>query len=312
MKKSIFLIILLAGSMNMSAYTPLVEEGKQWSVLTHSDIFGEEVQYRYSTQLYKIEGEENVNGVTYKKLLATSNEAADNWTAAALLREENKKVYVLLNGIEYLMYDFDIEKGSKIAIYPSLYYIKEADRYKDNEDDKIGTVEYEVSDVEIVKNRKGEDIKKYIFKDTQFIYYEGYGNDFGWMRFADDGLLSDSGDYLICVHNSKNELEYFSNPPYLEGVNLEDGECYAWGEVKTAVNETSASSDLIFYDNASESIRLYVDGEKNVIVYDMQGRTVFSATTSDNELSFNAEPGLYIVKVTASGNDSTGKIAVRI
>lgn len=312
MKKSILLISLLAGCMSMSAYTPFVEEGKQWSVITHGFLFFEDVDYIYTTELYKIEGVETVNGVQYNKLLSTSNKEADDWTAKALLREENKKVYALVNGTEYLMYDFDIEIGSKIAIYPSLTFIDFVEQNKDNEKywSETQPVEFEVSRVDIVKNRKGEDIKKYSFKDTPFTYYERYGHDSGWMRFRGDDIIGDSSDHLVCVHNSKGELEYFENPNLI-GVNLEDGECYAWGVVKTSVDELTDSSEKISYDNASESIRLNGEGEKDVTVFDVQGRKVYGKTTSGNEFPFTAEAGLYIVSVANYGNIYTGKIVVK-
>lgn len=122
MKTTGLLTFLLAGSMSLSAYTPLVEEGKQWSVMNQNANHPDYV--KYTTKLQKIEGEEVVNDVTYNKLLCTTNEATDNWNVEALLREEDRKVYALVNDKEYLMFDYNVEQGSKIELFPSIGYIQ--------------------------------------------------------------------------------------------------------------------------------------------------------------------------------------------
>lgn len=306
MKKSILLIYMLAICMDMSAYTPLVEEGKQWSVITRSIVLLDGVDCRYNTYIYKFEGEERVNDITYDKLMSTSNEEAYGWTLTALVREEDKKVYAMINDEEYLMFDYNIEVGSKIAIYPSLLYIF----LGDSGTEKLKPLEYEVSRVDVVKNKKGEDIKKYSFKNTSFVFYERYGCETGWKRGAGDKVDSDSDDYMVCVHNSKGELEYFAFPPF-ENVDLEEGQCYASGEVLSIVDEITESSDILFYDNIAKTIGFAVDGEKDVTIYDIQGRRIYKSTVSEKSTSFTAEAGLYIVSVISSGNNYTGKIVVK-
>ena len=67
---------------------------------------------------YRIQGETNMNGKTYKGLysLTGDSSASSEQTLIAFVREENKKVYFMDGEKEWPWYDFTLEKGDTITI----------------------------------------------------------------------------------------------------------------------------------------------------------------------------------------------------
>ena len=67
---------------------------------------------------YRIQGETNMNGKTYKGLysLTGDSSASSEQTLIAFVREENKKVYFMDGEKEWPWYDFTLEKGDTWTI----------------------------------------------------------------------------------------------------------------------------------------------------------------------------------------------------
>ena len=65
---------------------------------------------------YYITGEKAVNGKIYKQFVESKSCDYASGTEIALIREEDKKVYLLDGEKEWLWYDFTLEKGDTITI----------------------------------------------------------------------------------------------------------------------------------------------------------------------------------------------------
>mgnify|MGYP006336079193 FL=1 len=124
MKKLVLLLIIVIAT-NAMAYTPIVVEGYSWNVVCPWDYVGDNIE-RYTTHVEKIEGDSIVNGVTYKKLWKYYPNEPEKRSLVGLLREdvEAQKVWAYGNGVEALMYDFDVEAGDTISLLSWLHFMK--------------------------------------------------------------------------------------------------------------------------------------------------------------------------------------------
>ena len=116
----IALIALILGGMTMKAqeYHPIVEDGKQWNVLFTYPWNPPEPAHRY-TDIYKIEGDTLLDGMSYKMMYATRNEDLTGWNLWGFIREtENGQVFSRRPSTsdEQLLYDFSMEVGDTICM----------------------------------------------------------------------------------------------------------------------------------------------------------------------------------------------------
>ncbi len=91
MKKIRFIAVIalmMMGVMTVKAqdYHPIVEDGKQWNVLFSYPWNPPEPPHRY-TDIYKIEGDTLLDGVSYKMMYTTRNEDLTDWNCWGFLRE---------------------------------------------------------------------------------------------------------------------------------------------------------------------------------------------------------------------------------
>ena len=118
--------LMMMGGITMKAqdYHPIVEEGKQWNVLFSYPWNPPEPQHKY-TDIYKIEGDTLLDGVTYKVMYATRNENLTGWNLWGFLREtEDGQVFSRRPSTsdEQLLYDFSMEVGDTICMCDYGFY----------------------------------------------------------------------------------------------------------------------------------------------------------------------------------------------
>ena len=118
--------LLLMGGWKMQAqdYKPLVEDGKQWNVLFSYPWSPPEPQHKY-TDIYKIEGDTLLDGVSYKVMYATRNENLTGWNLWGFIREtEDGQVFSRRPSTsdEQLLYDFSMEVGDTICMCDYGFY----------------------------------------------------------------------------------------------------------------------------------------------------------------------------------------------
>ncbi|MBQ1759893.1 MAG: hypothetical protein IIZ94_09455, partial [Prevotella sp.] len=105
-------------------YYPIVEDGKQWNVLFSYPWNPPEPQHKY-TDIYKIEGDTLVDGVSYKVMYTTRNEDLTGWSVCGVIREtEDRQVLYRRDGSSYdeILYDFSMEVGDTIIMNGSGFY----------------------------------------------------------------------------------------------------------------------------------------------------------------------------------------------
>lgn len=103
---------------------PFIERGKSWHILEYDhrqlmfDSF-DELPYREYDLEFCEDCDTVINGMCYAKLTHTNVCGEDVEQVAAIVREEEGKVYEYYNGKEWLMYDFTLNKGDKIELRQS-------------------------------------------------------------------------------------------------------------------------------------------------------------------------------------------------
>ncbi len=105
MKKMIFTLLCLLMITSASAleyqYMPLVKDGKKWvEYYENYEDYENDLYNQSGIICYQLKGVSEINGITYHNLYATINndKITDNSTPIAYVREQDKKVFVMING----------------------------------------------------------------------------------------------------------------------------------------------------------------------------------------------------------------------
>ena len=98
----------------------------QWNVLSHGWYGASDEPFRPDTWIYQLGQDTIINNMTYKTLYSyfslDSHEAKSY--IAALRFTEDKQVFILYEGTEYLLYDFDVQVGDTLEIFGGIKYYK--------------------------------------------------------------------------------------------------------------------------------------------------------------------------------------------
>lgn len=116
MKKTLFIAVLLAlAATNLKAqdYEPIIQEGNEWHTLDVIVNPGFPPYDHYTTLVHWISDDTLVEGVRYTKVLETRN-GEGTPRLAALLREENGKVWKRESSTDLLLYDFTAQVGDTV------------------------------------------------------------------------------------------------------------------------------------------------------------------------------------------------------
>lgn len=116
MKKTLFIAVLLAlAATNLKAqdYEPIIQEGNEWHTLDVIVSPGFPPYDHYTTLVHWISADTLVEGVRYTKVLETRN-GEGTPRLAALLREENGKVWKRESSTDLLLYDFTAQVGDTV------------------------------------------------------------------------------------------------------------------------------------------------------------------------------------------------------
>lgn len=309
MKRNLILLCMSLIALSTHAYKPLVEEGKKWTVINRDAWLDADQTVVYKTSEQWIDGEQEVNGVMYKRLYENSSEENK---LVALVREEGQKVYALIDGKEYLMYDFDLKLYDYFDLnLPNICHIGDEKEIKMTYVvTKRETVDFAISNfksIELVKLTLTE-------KNEQrhsFVIYEGIGSANGWIDHFNTNVDIDGGgtDYVRCVDFKDYiiRIELFKN----DNVELNDYQCTLNATVKTDVEDIQALSENLYYNGEMQALEMEIEGEKQIAVYDVQGKRVFNTTTVETSVPFCTNSGLYIVSVTTKDNRYSGIIMVK-
>lgn len=127
--RNIILTIALLCSFVANAYEPMIREDRIWEYQWEENYYeyGYGPAVRYHNINFRFEGTEEVQGKTYHKLLSWSpNEEKSSLRTVALMREENARVYMLLDkeklyleGYNTTTEDFDEYNCKPVKVKPN-------------------------------------------------------------------------------------------------------------------------------------------------------------------------------------------------
>ena len=184
-------------------YHPIVEDGKQWNVLFSYPWNPPEPQHKY-TDIYKIEGDTLVDGVSYKVMYTTRNENLTGWSVCGVIREtEDRQVLYRRDGSSYdeILYDFSMEVGDTIIMNGSGFY-----------PDWMFVVE--TNEILINGEPRKQIVLEYSWGDQE-VWIEGIGSLYG---IIDSGslFLTGGSTNLLCYYEDGDLIWQNTTPGYDE------------------------------------------------------------------------------------------------
>ena len=183
--------LMMMGGMTMKAqdYHPIVEDGKQWNVLFSYPWSPPEPQHKY-TDIYKIEGDTLVDGMSYKVMYTTRNEDLTGWNCWGFIREtEDGQVFSRRPSTsdEQLLYDFSMEVGDTICMCDHGFY-------------ECCMVVIEKGEILVNGEPRQQIVLEYPFgSGAEEVWIEGIGSLYGIIDSGSLFLMGGSTD-LLCYY----------------------------------------------------------------------------------------------------------------
>ena len=278
-----FLMLAVAGEAKAQDYEPIIQEGNEWYTLD-AQVCSSQTLRGYNTLVHRIADDTLIGGVRYTKVMQTVNDVGTP-TLAALLREEDGKVWETYNGnSEILLYDFTANVGDSLV---------------------CGYGDYFVLDSISIEQIGGVDRKKFWFGlEYDFTgepyametWIEGIGSDLGLLYC---GSYYFCGGYYraLCFHQDGELI--WQNPEY--------DAC-----VITSVEEINDKVISVYPNPAMEIVTIDGVEAAEVQVYNALGQLV-KTFKNTNEIPVAALPqGVYLLRITdTDGKVYMNKIAVQ-
>ena len=272
-------------------YYPLIQENNTWNVLS---VAGFIFDTTYSTITYKLTGDTIINAKTYKKLYASEEEQAVNWSLWGFMREDtDKKVWIRwhLDDVEFLAYDFSIDVGDSVLV-------------------GIDNPEYlrvdSITEVVINQSQRKKFWLSAINLPTFYneIWIEGIGSSKG-ICWSGSVLVVGGWYRLLCMH--ENETLIYSNPNYES--------CY----LITEINEIENPSMKIFPNPATTQTSLQLPentalSQIQLALYNSSGRLLYKTKPISHFHKIDVAhlpKGLHLVRVWNGEKWFMEKLVVR-
>ena len=164
-----------------------------------------EPQHKY-TDIYKIEGDTLLDGVSYKVMYTTRNEDLTGWSVCGVIREtEDKQVLYRRDGASYdeILYDFSMEVGDTIIMSGSGFY-----------PDWMFVIE--TNEILVNGEPRQQIVLEYPFGNgEQEVWIEGIGSLYG---IVDSGslFLTGGSTNLLCYYEDVDLIWQNTTPGYNE------------------------------------------------------------------------------------------------
>lgn len=265
----------------------LIAEGKNWSI--KNGYYPPSGGSTYGTKSSRIEGDTIINLIHYKKIKSTwdtvwtSNDGPDGF-----IRMDSTKKVFFFDGIEHLIYDFNLQVGDTFVgnsyLANHLYTLVV---------DSIDSVTLENG----VKNKRilfGNNISGY---PTEY-WIESIGSNFGLISTGFYLCIADFDFELLCCKN-QNEL-LFMNQTF--------NTCYF---SSVGINSTAADNISIFPNPTKNNVIIKSNCIKSIELSNYNGQVIIKKTVDNNTYSIDLtkEPkGMYFLKVISDKGQSVKKI----
>ena len=297
-KKAQILFLLLAlAATNLKAqdYKPLVEDGKQWNVLFSYPWSPPEPQHKY-TDIYKIEGDTLLDGMTYKMMHATRNEDLTGWNLWGFIREtEDGQVFSRRPSTsdEQLMYDFSMEVGDTICMCDYGY-------------DECCMVVVEKGETIVNGEPRQQIVLEYPFGGgAGEVWIEGIGSLYG---IIDSGslFLTGGSTNLLCYYEDGDLVWQNTTPGY--------NECYIVNpNDPQGIEEDETSLFVSVFPNPAKG-KVLIEGLEptEVQVYNSLGQLVTTVRNSNGVNVSGLPDGVYLLRIKdADGRNYTARVMVK-
>lgn len=203
MKNILLILVLIIFSIGKTYCQSIIdhEKNKLWYVLSGGISYNgvENDTCCLESEVFKLGDDVTLNDKTYSQIYKSEESTITDWELIGYLREDSKKVYYvpLSQGVEFLLYDFNIELSEKIYITNPLY----GNSY---------SIEYTVSKLDSVELGSVKRKRITLSGSQQEIWIEGIGSLNGLIY---SGLLIDGGfKNLTCYYENENNI--YDNPDY--------------------------------------------------------------------------------------------------
>ena len=260
-------------------YESIISDYKLWSVVqndTNNNPSSYYLQFTYDTL---------INGLEYTKLEKSTHPLMIVWEDAGFVREDlEKRVYHWQNGVEYLIYDFELVKGDTLELGNPLFPTNTTSVIVDTI-----YIEYIGSkDRDVITLRNLSD-------NTTELWVEGIGSMAG---------LDKSGYQTLDIENINFELLCFNEFGTLEYQNANYSTCYF---ASNYITDNALSEILIYPNPVKTNLHFTINNDQlsimNIEVIDISGNVVkqFRIQNSEFEIQVkNLEKGIYFLKIQTS------------
>ena len=277
-------LLLMAGGIKTQAqnYVPMLQEDNEWHTLD-AQVCSSQPLRGYNTLVHRLSEDTLIDGVRYTKVMQTVNDVGTS-TLAALLREEDGKVWEKYGSTEVLLYDFTANLGDSLV---------------------CGYGDYFVVDSISIEQIGGVDRKKFWFGlEYDFIgdpyametWIEGIGSDLG-LLFCGSYYFCGGYYRALCFHQN-GELVW-QNPEY--------DACLI-----TDVEEIHDNELTVYPNPAKNLVRINGVEAAEVQVYNALGQMVKTVQGS-NEIDVSGlVEGVYMVRITdEDGRSYMARVVVK-
>lgn len=280
-------------TINRKPYKRMALPNYSWNIVNRRVHLDGSNTIEYKTHKEKIGDYEYVNDKLYWTLYRSIDDDLLEYEFIAHIKEniDNRKVSALIDGKEYLLYDFDCEVGDTIKVLKSLASAKIAPEL----------IEMTIKDISKIEDLTGDTIRKFVatIKDypEDVVYYERYGSEHGWCTRPYDGIVGGGIDFLFCAWGFQQNYLLFK--PDLNNELDEINDCYLKGSI-TSAPIVNINSQAIFYDSENRVLHFDIDDVRNVKIYDLKGKKLVDVTLNPGrkQLTWNLNVGVYIVNIS--------------
>lgn len=275
MKKLLILLSFLSyGFTNAQTFIPMLDELNEWSVTFRAP------GSQFST-LYTIQGEQIMNGVTYKYIQG-------GVITGCLLREENGIVYFydICNDTEDIMLDFNLEVGDTFYVGPNTCSSCSFSYHSDLFDEIVvvnSTIEFIAG-----QNRKVLEFTEVDMGGGSFyseFWIEGIGSTAG----ISPASINFDFDHLLICFTRDGERTFFND--YTECIFELGVEAFNISDIKLTPNPVTESSILKLPTAATIN---------RIIIYNINGRVIKEEAITNDYFTINVvdyTSGFYFYKV---------------
>jgi len=241
-----------------------------------------------TTVRYKYIGDTNVNSFVYKKMFRTLNNGL-TWTQICNIREEDKRIYSLVNGKEKLIYRFDYDLNEKSIFWSDKINYIDTVLIAGSEKVRFGIGGYEDNLPSMLSSIELFSFHDCVIEDIGGLYAPRFDTKF---PATYDITGSTEMSYLLCV--KKGGKVIYHNTSY--------DDCYYYRE-RTAVKFIDNPQISLSPNPVKDILTLTLPTDNNEIkIYDLQGKLLLQQNVGFSaEINVSMLPaGTYVLVVNNS------------